>query len=87
MPTASPRPHTDGRHAYRRPVSRASVPATWVFAVVGGLLPLLLLALHAVGAYEGGDVLLVLGPLVAVAGALVGAVVGGLVHGAGRPRR
>ena len=53
-----------------------SSPATWVYAVLGALLPVACLVVRQWGEDEGGDVLLVLGPLFLVVGALVGGLVG-----------
>lgn len=78
-------------------MSDAAPPAghrTWPYALGGALLLLALLVLANAGAYEGGDAVLVLGPLAAVVGGLVGALVGGVINGhrserqvGGRPSR
>jgi len=47
----------------------------------GALLLFALVVLANAGDYEGGDVVMVLGPLAAVVGGLVGALVGGVLNG------
>lgn len=54
---------------------------TWPYVAVGVLLPFAVVVLANAGEYEGGDVILVLGPLAAVFGGLVGVFVGELVNG------
>lgn len=59
---------------------------TWPYALGGALLLFGLVVLRNAGDYEGGDVIVVLGPLAALVGGLVGAVVGGLINGRGGKR-
>ncbi len=54
---------------------------SWPYALSGAVLLFGLVVLANAGEYEGGDVLMVLGPLAAVVGGLVGALVGGLING------
>ena len=59
----------------------------WPYAVGGALFMFALVVLANAGDYEGGDAVLVLGPLAALAGGLVGALVGGLINGHRRRER
>ncbi len=54
--------------------------ATWPFAVAGAVAFLAVLVSQNVGEYEGSDVIVVLGPLAVLVGALLGALVGRLVN-------
>jgi hypothetical protein len=54
---------------------------TWPYALGGALLLFAFVVLAYAGDYEGGDVVLVLGPLAAVVGGVVGALVGGVING------
>jgi len=54
---------------------------TWPYALGGALLLFALVVFANAGDYEGGDVVVLLGPLAAVVGGLVGALVGGVING------
>ena len=53
---------------------------TWPYALGGALFLVGIVVLRNAGEYEGGNVMLVLGPLAALIGGLLGAFVRGLIN-------